>query len=67
LAIGFTVMAGAFAVGPVSGGVFNPAVAVGVTMMGLSSAANIWIFLVADFLGAAVAAYTFMAINPKDR
>jgi len=67
LAIGFTVMAGAFAVGSVSGGVFNPAVAVGVTMMGLSAAANIWIYLVADFLGAAVAAYAFMAINPKDR
>ena len=67
LAIGFTVMAGAFAVGGVSGGVFNPAVAVGVTMMGLSSAANIWIFLVADFLGAAVASYAFTTINPKDR
>jgi aquaporin Z len=67
LAIGFTVMTGAFAVGSVSGGAFNPAVAVGVTMMGLSAAANIWIFLVADFLGAAVAAYAFMAVNPKDR
>jgi aquaporin Z len=67
LAIGFTVMTGAFAVGSVSGGVFNPAVAVGVTMMGLSSAANIWIFLVADFVGAAAAAYAFTTINPKDR
>ena len=66
LAIGFTVMAGAFAVGGVSGGVFNPAVAVGVTMMGLSSAANIWIFLVADFAGAAVAALAFNAINPRE-
>jgi len=67
LAIGFTVMTGAFAVGSVSGGVFNPAVAVGVTMMGLSAAANVWIFLVADFLGAAVASYAFTTINPKDR
>ena len=67
LAIGFTVMTGAFAVGSVSGGVFNPAVAVGVTMTGLSSAANIWIFLVADFVGAAAAAYAFTTINPKDR
>ena len=33
LAIGFTVTVGAFAVGPVSGGAFNPAVAVGVTTM----------------------------------
>jgi aquaporin Z len=67
LAIGFTVTAGAFAVGGVSGGVFNPAVAVGVTMMGLSAAANIWIFLVADFAGAALAAYAFTTLNPKDR
>ena len=67
LAIGFTVMTGAFSVGSVSGGVFNPAVAVGVTMMGLSAAANIWIFLVADFLGGALAAYAFTTINPKDR
>jgi aquaporin Z len=36
LAIGFTVMVGAFAVGPVSGGAFNPAVGLGVTVMGLA-------------------------------
>lgn len=67
LAIGFTVLAGAFAVGPISGGAFNPAVAVGVTMMGLSSPANIWIFLVGNFGGAAVAATAFKLINPNDK
>ena len=36
LAIGFTVLTGAFAVGGISGGAFNPAVAVGITAMGLS-------------------------------
>jgi aquaporin Z len=66
LAIGFTVLTGAFAVGGVSGGAFNPAVAVGLTAMGLSAVANIWIFLVADFAGAAVAALTFKSINPLD-
>ena len=66
LAIGFTVMAGAFAVGPISGGVFNPAVAVGITVMGLSKVANIWIFLVANFAAAIVAALAFKAINPED-
>src|SRR4051794_33913074 len=35
LAIGFPVLAGAYAVGGVSGAVFNPAVAVGVTVMNL--------------------------------
>jgi aquaporin Z len=66
LAIGFTVLTGAFAVGGVSGGAFNPAVAVGVTTMGLSAVSNIWIFLVADFAGAAVAALTFKTVNPQD-
>jgi aquaporin Z len=66
LAIGFTVLTGAFAVGGVSGGAFNPAVAVGVTTMGLSAVSNIWIFLVADFAGAAVAPLTFKTVNPQD-
>jgi aquaporin Z len=67
LAIGFTVVVGAFAVGGVSGGAFNPAVAVGITVMGLSSLTNIWIFLVANFAGGAVAALVFRAVNPDDK
>lgn len=67
LAIGLTVMTGAFAVGSVSGGAFNPAVAVGITAMGLSAVANIWVFLVADFAGAAVAAVAFKTVNPQDK
>jgi aquaporin Z len=63
LAIGFTVLTGAYAVGPISGGAFNPAVAVGITVMGLSSMANIWIYLVANFAGAALAAGVFQFIN----
>lgn len=66
LAIGFTVLAGAYAVGAVSGGAFNPAVALGITIMGLSSVANIWIYLVANFAGAAVAGFAFRAMNPDD-
>ena len=64
LAIGFTVLAGAFSVGSISGGVFNPAVAAGISVMGLSSWTNIWIYLVADFAGGAVAAGVFNALNP---
>jgi aquaporin Z len=67
LAIGFTVLAGAFSVGSISGGAFNPAVAVGISVLGLSSWANIWIYLVADFAGAAVAAGAFKALNPAER
>ena len=58
---------GAFAVGPISGGVFNPAVAVGITMMGLSAPANIWIYLVANFAAGAAAAAVFKFINPNDK
>ncbi len=66
LAIGFTVMTGAFAVGNISGGAFNPAVAVGISLMGLSSWANIWIYLVAEFAGGTVAALVFKTVNPGD-
>jgi aquaporin Z len=67
LAIGFTVMTGAFAVGNISGGVFNPAVAVGVSMMGLSPWANIWIYLLANFAAGATAAVAFGVVNPGDK
>jgi aquaporin Z len=66
LAIGFTVGAGAFAVGGISGGVFNPGVAVGISIMGLSAWSSIWIYLVANFAGGAVAAVAFKAVNPGD-
>src|SRR5881227_893770 len=65
LAIGMTVMTGAFAVGDISGGAFNPAVATGISLMGISSWANIWIYLVADFAGGILAALIFNAINPR--
>lgn len=53
-AIGFTVLVGAYAVGSVSGGAFNPAVALGITLLNLSLWSNIWIFIVANLLGAVV-------------
>jgi aquaporin Z len=67
LAIGFTVLVGAYSVGSISGGAFNPAVAVGITIMKLSPLANIWIFLVANFAAAVAAAFAFKAINPDDK
>ncbi len=63
LAIGMTVMTGAFAVGDISGGAFNPAVALGICVLGISSWANIWIYLLADFAAAVVAAVVFQMIN----
>lgn len=67
LAIGMTVMTGAFAVGGISGGAFNPAVAVGISVMGLSEWSNLWIYLVANLAGGAVAAAIFRWANPEDR
>jgi aquaporin Z len=67
LAIGFTVFVGACAVGVISGAAFNPAVAVGVTVMGLSAVANIWILLLGEAVGAVAAAFAFRYINPGDR
>ena len=66
LAIGFTVMAGAYAVGGVSGGVFNPAVAAGITVVGLSAPAGIWIYLVSNFAGGILAAAVFRFLNPDE-
>jgi aquaporin Z len=65
LAIGMTVMVGAFAVGDISGGAFNPAVALGITLLGIASWSNIWIYLVANFAGGVVAAIVFKMINPS--
>ncbi|MGZ5537366.1 MAG: MIP/aquaporin family protein [Chthoniobacterales bacterium] len=64
LAIGMTVMTGAFAVGDISGGAFNPAVAVGISLLGISTWGNIWIYLVANFAAAVVAGLVFNMTNP---
>lgn len=66
LAIGFTVLTGAFAVGGISGGAFNPAVALGITLLGISTWAKIWIFLVANFAAAVAAALVFQFVNPPE-
>lgn len=66
LAIGFTIMTAAYSAGSISGGAFNPAVAVGITAMGLVAAKSFWIFLVANFAGGALAAVVFKYLNPDE-
>jgi aquaporin Z len=66
LAIGFTVLACAFALGDYSGGAFNPAVAIGITAMGLNALSNIWIHLVAELAAGAAAALVFRAVSPDE-
>ena len=67
LAIGFTVVVGAFAVGGISGGAFNPAVAVGIGVMKIVGLSQIWIHIIADLAGGLVAGITFKCLNPDDK
>jgi aquaporin Z len=60
-------MTGAFAVGDIAGGAFNPAVAIAATLMGLSAWANLWIYVVACMAGGAAAAVVFRLLNPTDQ
>jgi aquaporin Z len=65
-AIGFTVVAGAYAVGSISGGAFNPAVTVGGTIMNIFALGNIWIYLVAQIAAGAAAAFAFRYLHPGE-
>lgn len=62
IAIGFTVLAGAYSVGSVSGGAFNPAVAAGLVVMGIVKGTDVWIHLVGQAAGAVVAALAFRSM-----
>jgi aquaporin Z len=56
LAFGLTVLTGAYAFGPISGGHFNPAVSVGLALGGRFRAAELPGYVIAQVLGAVVAA-----------
>jgi aquaporin Z len=73
LAIGFTVLAGAFAVGPVSGCALNPAAAVGLAVphamrVGWRKAGLglLHIYVLCPFAGAAFAALAFVFVRPSE-
>lgn len=67
LAIGTTVFVGASIVGPISGGGFNPAVALGLAVHGDFAWGNLWLYIVAPLVGAALAALAFRALNTHDK
>jgi aquaporin Z len=67
LAIGFTVLAMAVCFGQYSGGAFNPAVAVGASVMKAFEWSNIWIYIVGCFGGGALAAIVFNLNNPNEK
>ncbi len=67
LAIGFAFMTMAYALGPLSGGAFNPALATGLTVLHKAAAAKLLIFLFSEFGAAVFAAVAFKFINPEDK
>eukprot|EP00441_Pelagodinium_beii_P019355 CAMPEP_0197668156 /NCGR_PEP_ID=MMETSP1338-20131121/68415_1 /TAXON_ID=43686 ORGANISM="Pelagodinium beii, Strain RCC1491" /NCGR_SAMPLE_ID=MMETSP1338 /ASSEMBLY_ACC=CAM_ASM_000754 /LENGTH=456 /DNA_ID=CAMNT_0043247527 /DNA_START=15 /DNA_END=1385 /DNA_ORIENTATION=- len=67
LAIGFVIIAGAFGAGAVSGGCFNPAVALGIDISSLYYGFGWCIpYIVCELVGAALAAAAFKFIRPED-
>ncbi len=66
LSIGFTMTGLIYTFGSVSGSVFNPAIALASNMTQLSQWANLWIYLVGGFGGAAIAAFVYKYINPDE-
>lgn len=68
LAIGFTVMVGAFAGGGISGGAFNPAVGLGPILYDAVAASgtlsNAWLYVVAPLAGGLLAAAVYRIQSP---
>jgi aquaporin Z len=67
LAIGSTVFVGAVGFGSVSGGGFNPAVALGLAITGQFAWGSYWLYFVAPIVGGAVAAVLFRVFNAHDK
>jgi aquaporin Z len=67
LAIGFTVAAGAFAVGGISGGSFNPAVTLGAAIGGMFAWSTLWIYFIVELGAGALAGLAFRTLNPTDK
>lgn len=65
-AIGATVFVGAITVGSISGGGFNPAVAISLAITGQFGVSNLWIYILAPLVGAALAALVFRLLNAHD-
>jgi aquaporin Z len=66
LAIGATVFVGAATVGSISGGGFNPAVALGLSVSGHFAWSSLWLYIVAPVVGAVIAALLFRLLNTDD-
>lgn len=67
LAIGSTVFVGAVGLGPISGGGFNPAVALGLSVTGAFGWGSYWLYFLAPIIGGALAAVVFRVLNAHDK
>lgn len=66
LAIGATVTFCAYSLGPVSGGAFNPAVALGACILGIASYSAVWAVIAGNIVGALLAAFVFINLKATD-
>ncbi|MEN9407217.1 MAG: hypothetical protein RLZZ455_433 [Candidatus Parcubacteria bacterium] len=71
LAIGSTVLVGAYSVGSISGGAFNPAVGVGPALVamiaGPISVSNLLLYLLGPFIGAVLASLVFTSVTKSEK
>jgi len=68
LAIGFVIVAGGYAAGGVSGGAFNPAVALGIDLASVIRHGFGWslAYIVFEFIGAALAAALYRVVRSEE-
>lgn len=59
IAIGFSVLVGAFAIGTISGAALNPAVALGQSILSLTKWSNLWVYVLATLLAGALSSWVF--------
>ncbi|MEM8909272.1 MAG: aquaporin [Bacteroidota bacterium] len=65
-AVGLVVVAGAYLFGAISGAAFNPAVVLGLLLLGLIQWGEVWIYLLANFLSVWIAFVFFQSTNLQD-
>ena len=63
---GLALAAMTYALGGISGGLFNPAIAIGGILAGMVDFSDIWVFLIGDLLGAAAAVTVFQILSGNE-
>ncbi len=63
LAVGLAFAGAGWALGSISGGMFNPALALGATIAGMLDFGDFWIYLLGACMGAAAAASAFQVLE----